>query len=211
VIRWMRPRPWQAGRKYRFANRPAAASLRRVSQGKLAGIVALIVVGIGVAGASVANAELEKAQGTEDGVTTYLSVQYSTTQCDGANAFKINMISRRWHRQSLRRTARARYQTQARGKRCNGDWMNESTDSGVFKPCFGCDGNNRRWSTEVTSVHRWPYLRQCGGCTTPEHLGGGSESLGAVTMTQTRTRRGRSLGVACVKITLVGALDSPVC
>jgi hypothetical protein len=155
-----------------------------------------------IGGVVVARAELDKAQETTAGVTTHLVVQYSTTECEGDPAVKINMVSRRWHRSSLRRTVRAVYQTHAKGRRCNGDPANFTHASGVFRPCFGCDGNNRRWTRDYVSTYTWPYLRRC-ECN--------GEHVGALVATQVRTRRGRTLGVGCVKTPLSGSIDSPFC
>jgi hypothetical protein len=163
---------------------------------------AVAAIGVLVGPAVLARAELEKAEETTARVTTYLAVQFSTTRCEGDEAVKINMVSRRWHRSSLRRTVRAQYQTNAKGRRCNGDPMDNSSTSGVFKPCFGCDGNSRRWTSDHVSTYPWPYMRRC-DCK--------DESLGALVATQVRSRRGRSLGVGCVKVPLLGAMDSPFC
>jgi hypothetical protein len=152
--------------------------------------------------AVVAHAELDKAQETTARVTTHLAVQYSTTRCDGAAALKINMVSRRWYRSSLRRTVRAHYQTFGKGKRCNGDVVDFSHESGLLRPCFGCDGNSRRWTRDYVSTYTWPYLRRC-DCR--------EEHVGALVATQVRTRRGRTLGIGCVKTPLLGNVDSPQC
>jgi|Tabmets5t2r1_1033131.scaffolds.fasta_scaffold33349_2 hypothetical protein len=150
----------------------------------------------------VARAELEKAQETTSRVTTYLAVQYSTSRCEGDEALKVNMVSRRWHRSSLRRKVRAQYYTFGTSRRCNGDPLTLSHSSGVFRPCFGCDGNSRRWTRDYVSTYTWPYMRRC-ECD--------KEHVGALAATQVSTRRGRTLGVGCVKIPLLGHIDSPVC
>jgi hypothetical protein len=170
----------------------------RITLACMAAAVGVLLVGFVVA----ARAELDKAQETTARVTTHLAVQYSTSRCDGAEAIKINSVSRRWHRSSLRRKVRAQYETSAKGKRCNGDPVDHSHASGVFSPCFGCDGNSRRWTRDYLSTYTWPYLRRC-ECN--------YERVGALVMTQVRTRRGRTLGVGCVKTPLLGPIDSPSC
>jgi hypothetical protein len=171
-----------------------------MSRARVVVVTALVAALLG--SGAVARAELEKAQETTARVTSHLSVQFSTTRCGGAAAYKINMVSRRWRRRSLRRSVRAMYQTFSQGKRCNGDLYEESHSSGVFAPCFGCDGNSRRWTRDYVSSYRWPYLRQC-DCV--------EEHVGALIQTQVRTRSGRVLGYGCVKIPLLGQIDSPVC
>lgn len=161
-----------------------------------------VLLGSSLLGGEPARAELEKREATTAGVTTILTVQFSTTRCDDANAYKINMVSRRWRRSSLRRTVRAQYDTQAIGLRCNGDPVKNGNTSGVFKPCFGCDGGSRRWTSDYVSTYTWPYLRQC-------HCG--AESVGALVMTQVKNRRGRSMGYDCVKVPLLGHLDPIIC
>ena len=110
--------------------------------------------------------------------------------------------SRRGYRSSLRRKVRARYQTNQKGKRCNGDPVDFSHDSDPIRPCFGCDGNRRRWTRDYVSTYTSPYIRRC-ECK--------DESVGALVATQVRTRRGRTLGVGCVKTVLIGRMDSPLC
>jgi hypothetical protein len=175
--------------------------MRRILLACTATVVGVLLGSAGLGG-DPARAELEKAQATTAGVTTYLTVQFSTTRCDDANAYKINMVSRRWRRSSLRRTVRAQYDTNGKGKRCNGDPVNYSSTSEVFKPCFGCDGGSRRWTSDYVSTYTWPYLRQC-------HCD--AESVGALVMTQVKNRRGRSMGFDCVKVPLLGYLDSAIC
>jgi hypothetical protein len=163
-----------------------------------AGAVGVLLFGSVV----VAHAELDKAQETTARVTTHLAVQYSTSRCEGDAALKINMISRRWYRSSLRRKVRVQYQTFGKGRRCNGDPVDFSHESGLLRPCFGCDGNSRRWTRDYVSTYTWPYLRRC-DCK--------DERVGALVATQVRTRRGRTLGVGCVKTPLLGNIDSPLC
>jgi hypothetical protein len=162
-----------------------------------------VAVGVLLLGSVVvARAELDKAQETTARVTSHLAVQYTASRCEGDEAIKINMVSRRWYRSSLRRTVRAQYLTSAKGRRCNGDPVDFSHASGVFRPCFGCEGNSRRWTTDYVSTYTWPYLRRC-NCN--------GEHVGALIATQVRTRRGRTLGVGCVKTPLLGTMDSPLC
>ena len=165
-------------------------------------VVVTAVVAALLGSGAVARAELEKAQETTKRVTTYLGVQFSTSRCDGAKTYKINMVSRRWRRRSLRRTVRAMYVTNGQGLKCNRDPFKQSRSSGLFEPCFGCDGTSRRWTSDHVSSYRWPYLRQC-DC--------GEESVGALVFTQVRSSRGRTLGYGCVKIPLLGQMDSPQC
>jgi hypothetical protein len=162
-----------------------------------------VAVGVLLLGSVVvARAELDKAQESTARVTTHLAVQFTTSRCEGDEAVKINMVSRRWHRSSLRRTVRAQYQTFGKGRRCNGDPVDFSHESGLLRPCFGCDGNSRRWTRDYVSTYTWPYLRRC-DCK--------DERVGALVATQVRTRRGRTLGVGCVKTPLLGNIDSPLC
>jgi hypothetical protein len=163
---------------------------------------AVALLASGAVSAMVARAEHESAQETTARVTTYLGIQFSTKRCEGAAAYKINVVSRRWRRRSLRRSVRARYQTFGQGLSCNGDPVQESHGSGVFEPCFGCDGTSRRWTRDYVSFYSWPYLRQC-DCD--------KEHVGALVQTQVRSSRGRILGYGCVKIPLLGQIDSPVC
>ena len=173
-------------------------SVLRMPLACTAGAIGVLLFGSVV----VARAELDKAQETTARVTTHLAVQYSTSRCEGDEAIKVNSVSRRWYRSSLRRTVRAQYQTFGKGRRCNGDPVNFSHSSGVFRPCFGCDGNSRRWTSDYLSTYTWPYFRRC-ECD--------GEHVGALVATQVRTRRGRTLGVGCVKTPLLGNIDSPVC
>jgi hypothetical protein len=175
--------------------------LARTAKGMLVGGLAVLLVAV-VAVGDDAHAELEKGEETTAGVTTYLAVQFSTTRCDDGDAYKINMVSRRWYRSSLRRTVQAQYETHRKGLRCNGDLMKESHSSGVFKPCFGCDGTSRRWTRDYTSSYTWPYVRQC-------HCR--EDQLGAVVQTAVKSRRGRRLGYGCVKVALLGSVDSTLC
>jgi hypothetical protein len=153
-------------------------------------------------GPSPATADHEKAQATRGTVTAYLGVQFSTKRCEGERAYKINAVSRRWHRGRLKRKVRAAFLTRARGHNCSTEHVSISHDRNSLRPCFGCDGYNKHWTPDYFSQYRWPYVREIFA----------DNSIGAVLYSQVKTRSGRTIGEpTCLKIVLAGHMDSPFC
>lgn len=165
------------------------------------GLIAVaLVVATGTPGAG---ANYDSAQATRGKVTSLLGIQYSVKRCNGDTAFKINAVSRRWHRMKKKRRVKAGFITRAEGPKCNGDPIKATHDRRGMRPCFGCDGNTGRWTPDYFSQYLWPYVRQA-------HII--NNSVGAVVVSKVKNRRtGRNLGIMCVKIALAGHMDSSLC
>jgi hypothetical protein len=149
-----------------------------------------------------ATADHEKAQATRGKVTAFLGIEFSTKRCDGDRAYKINAVSRRWHRGRLNRKVKAAFLTRARGHNCSGEHTSIAHDRNRFQPCFGCDGYKKRWTPDYFSQYRWPYVKEIFA----------DNSIGAVLYSQVKTRSGRNIGEpTCLKIVLAGHMDSVFC
>jgi hypothetical protein len=163
--------------------------------------------------AGAGRADLRKSEKTKHSVRQLLAIQYSTKYCDpdgGPNgtpvnfAYKVNSWSRRWRRRSTRRDVpEATFLAQAWGFRCDGDPFQKQVES-ALEPCFGCDGNSRRWTPDYHGSPGWPYLF------TAEQTGDFPTWALRFKLTGTVARRsGRELGEICTTVTLFGRV--PAC
>jgi hypothetical protein len=127
-----------------------------------AGVLAVAIVGSG----SKATADYRQAEQTKLKVRQLLGVQYSTKYCDESGGrpihlgYKVNAYSRRWHRQRLhRRVPKATFLAQINGLTCSRprDDFNDRKEHDI-RPCFGCDGFDRKWTPDYFGTPRWPYV-----------------------------------------------------
>jgi hypothetical protein len=170
--------------------------------GKLVGAVALLLT---LALVGVSEADLRKSEKTRYSVRQMLAIQYSTKYCERSGdrfynfAYKVNSWSRRWRRRSTRRQVpEARFFAQASGVGCSGDPYQRRVDSSL-RPCFGCEGNSRRWTPDYHGSPGWPYLY------TPEDVDNYPVWGLRFKLTGTVARRsGRELGEICTRVTLFG-------
>jgi hypothetical protein len=176
--------------------------LARGRIGKLAPAVALVLT---LAFVGVGEADLRKSEKTRFSVRQILAIQYSTKYCDRSGdrffnfAYKVNTWSRRWRRRTTRRDVpEARFLGQASGVRCDGDPYQRRVET-PMRPCFGCDGNSRRWTPDYHGSPGWPYLYS------PEDPDVYPTWALRFKLTGTVARRsGRELGEICTTITLFG-------
>jgi hypothetical protein len=92
----------------------------------------------------------------------------------------------------------AQFYAQASGVTCDEDPYQKRVDSSL-EPCFGCDGNSRRWTPDYHGSPGWPYLY------TPEDVDNYPIWGLRFKLTGTVARRsGRELGEICTTVTLFG-------
>jgi hypothetical protein len=161
-------------------------------------LLTLALVGVG-------QADLRKSEETKHRVRQVLTIQYSTKYCDRSGdrffnfAYKVNNWSRRWRRRTTRRDVPdARFLAQAFGVRCNGDPYQKRVESSL-RPCFGCEGNSRRWTPDYHGSPDWPYLYSPEDPMVYPHWALRFKLTGTVAR-----RSGRELGEICTTVTLFG-------
>jgi hypothetical protein len=158
-----------------------------------------------VAFVGVVEADLRNAEKTRHSVRQLLAIQYSTKYCDRNGdrfynfAYKVNSWSRRWRRRSTRRDVpEAQFLAQALGVTCDGNPFQKQVES-TLRPCFGCEGNSRRWTPDYHGSPGWPYIYS------PEDPKAFPHWALRFKLTGTVARRsGRELGEICTTVTLFG-------
>jgi hypothetical protein len=175
------------------------------ARGRIVKLVPAVVLLLTVALAGVGKADLRKSEETKYSVRQMLAIQYSTKYCDRSGdrffnfAYKVNSWSRRWRRRSTRRDVpEARYLAQAFGVTCDGDPYQKRVES-PMQPCFGCDGNSRRWTPDYHGSPGWPYLYSPEDPDVYPHWALRFKLTGTVAR-----RSGRELGEICTTVTLFG-------
>jgi hypothetical protein len=178
---------------------------------RIAGAQAALALLILLALAGVAAADLKKAEDTRYRVRQVLTIQYSTKYCDKDGgpsgtpinlAYKVNSWSRRWSRRSTRRSvSTATFLAQANGFKCDGDPVQDRTESS-WRPCFGCDGNSRRWTPDYHGSPGWPYIYSAEDAAIAPFWALRFSLAGTV------SSRARELGEICTRVTLFGIAPS---
>jgi hypothetical protein len=155
--------------------------------------------------ADAGQADLRKAEKTRYSVRQILVVQYSTKFCRTSNgiphdfAYKVNSWSRRWSRRSTRRdVSSAQFLAQAWGFKCDGDIVKQRSESS-WDPCFGCDGNSRRWTPDYQGSPGWPYV-----FTAEQAENYPTWNLRFKLVGTVASRTSGTLGDICTRITLFG-------
>jgi hypothetical protein len=129
-------------------------------------------------------------------VTQYLTLQFDSKMCDGSEAYKLHTVSRRWHRQTMRRRVAQRTTVESKGRTCNDDYENGSYDTGWSEVCFGCDGFTKRWTPDYQSSFGWRFVVE--DCCAEGHL------IGAKVVGQIANRRGDPLKTLCTRAYISG-------
>jgi hypothetical protein len=178
---------------------------------RIAGAQAALALLILLALAGVATADLKKAEDTRYRVRQVLTIQYSTKYCDKDGgpsgtpvnfAYKVNSWSRRWSRRSTRRrVSTATFLAQANGFKCDGDPFQDRRAS-TWRPCFGCDGNSRRWTPDYHGSPAWPYIYSA------EDPAVAPFWALRFSLTGTVSSRARERGEICTRVTLFGTAPS---
>jgi hypothetical protein len=159
----------------------------------------LLMLALAVAGyTGTGQAGIAKESKERFKVTHYLTIQYDFNYCQDQWAlYKMNTVSRRWHRDTKKRVVRrvhGAYGTSS--NKCNGDIFQRRKEFD-FKPCFGCDGARANWTPDIAGHPGYPYLMSTGSVAL----------LGAHMRTYVGTKGGKFLGSVCVKNELFGKVN----